>query len=56
MLPSMVQSTRLVSSCKQSEMGVIKVGSVTGPVIQTNGRLSFEDDLMSEDLLYCVSQ
>ena len=31
-------------------------GSVAGPVIQANGRLSFEDDLRSEGLLYCVSQ
>ena len=27
-----------------------------GSVIQANGRLSFEDDLRSGDLLYCASQ
>ena len=32
------------------------LGSVAGPVIQANGRLSFEDDLRSGGLLYCVSQ
>ena len=30
--------------------------SVAGPVIQANGRQSFEDDLRSGGLLYCVSQ
>ena len=34
----------------------IKLGSVAGPVIQANGRLSFEDGLRSGGLLYCVSQ
>ena len=29
-----------------------KLGSVAGPVIQTNGRMTFEDDLRSEGLLY----
>ena len=33
-----------------------ELGSVAGPVIQPNGRLSFEDDLRSRGLLYCVSQ
>ena len=32
-----------------------KLGSVTGFVIQANGRMSFKDDLRSEGLLYCVS-
>jgi hypothetical protein len=32
----------------------IKLGSVVGSVIQANGRLSFEDDLMSGGLLYLV--
>ena len=32
------------------------MGSVAGPVIQANGRLSFEDGLRSGGLLYCVSQ
>ena len=31
-------------------------GSVVGPVIQANGRLSFGDDLSSGGLFYCVSQ
>ena len=35
---------------------ISSVGSVAGPVIQANGRLSFEDDLMSGGLLYFVSQ
>jgi hypothetical protein len=30
--------------------------AVAGTVIQANGRLSFEDDLRSGGLLYCVSQ
>ena len=30
-----------------------KFGSVTGPVIQANGRMIFEDDLRSGGLLYC---
>ena len=29
------------------------LGSVAGPVIQANGRLSFEDDLRSGGLFYC---
>jgi hypothetical protein len=32
------------------------LGPVAGPVIQANERLSFEDDLRSGGLLYCVSQ
>ena len=35
---------------------LFELGSVAGPVIQANGRLSFEDDLRSGGLLYCVSQ
>ena len=34
----------------------VKLGSVAGPVIQANGRLSFEGDFRSGCLLYCVSQ
>ena len=34
----------------------LMLGSVAGPVIQVNGRLSYEDDLRSGGLLYCVSQ
>ena len=34
---------------------LVKLGSVAGPVIQANGRLSFEDNLRSGGLLYCVS-
>ena len=34
----------------------VKLGSVAGPVIQANGRLSFEDGLRSGGLLCCVSQ
>ena len=33
-----------------------KLWSVVGPVIQANGRLSFEDDLRSVGQLYCVSR
>ena len=33
---------------------ILKLGSVAGPVIQANGRLSFEDDLRSGGLLYHV--
>ena len=33
-----------------------KLGSVAGSVIQANGRLSFEDELRSGGLFYCVSQ
>ena len=34
----------------------IKMGSVAGPVIQANGRLTFEDDLRSGGLLYFTTQ
>ena len=34
----------------------IELGSVASPVIQANGRLSFEVELRSGGLLYCVSQ
>ena len=33
-----------------------KLGSDAGPVIQTNGRLTFEDDLISGGLLYFITQ
>ena len=32
-----------------------KLGSVAGPVIQANGRLTFEDDLRSGGLLCFIS-
>ena len=35
---------------------VPKLGSVAGPVIQANGRLTFEDDLRSGGLLYFTTQ
>ena len=34
----------------------MKLGPVASPVIQAYGKLSFEDDLRSGGLLYCVSQ
>ena len=34
----------------------IHILAVAGPVIQANGRLSFEDDLRCGGMLYCVSQ
>ena len=33
-----------------------KLGPVAGPVIQANGRLTFEDDLRSGGLLYFTAQ
>ena len=33
-----------------------ELGSVAGPVIQANGRLTFEDDLRSGGLLYFTTQ
>ena len=33
-----------------------KLGSVAGPVIQANGRLTFEDDLRSRGLLCFTTQ
>ena len=33
-----------------------KLGSVAGPVIQANGRLTFEDDLRTGGLLYFTTQ
>ena len=33
-----------------------ELGSVAGPVIQANGRLTFEDDLTSGGLLYFTTQ
>ena len=35
---------------------LLKLGSVAGPVIQANGRLTFEDDLRSGGLLYFTTQ
>ena len=32
-----------------------QLGSAASPVIQENGKLSFEDDLSSGGLIYCVS-
>ena len=46
-------------ACLKNQLKTIRcfeLGSVAGPVIQANGRLSFEDDLRSGGLLYCVSQ
>ena len=34
---------------------MVKLGSVAGPVIQANGRLTFEDDLRSGGLLCFIS-
>ena len=34
---------------------VLELGSVAGPVIQANGRLTFEDDLRSGGLLCFIS-
>ena len=34
----------------------MQLGSVAGPVIQANGRLTFEDDLRSGGLLYFTTQ
>ena len=34
------------------QKAAFRMGSVVGPVIQANGRLSFEDDLRSGGLLY----
>ena len=34
----------------------IQLESVAGPVIQANGRLTFEDDLRSGGLLYFTTQ
>ena len=34
----------------------LQLGSVAGPVIQANGRLTFEDDLRSGGLLYFTTQ
>ena len=35
-----------------ANQSISELGSVAGPVIQANGRLTFEDDLRSGDLLY----
>ena len=35
---------------------ICKLGSVAGPVIQANGRLTFEDDLRSGGLLCFTTQ
>ena len=39
-----------------SAIKFLKLGSVAGPVIQANGRLTFEDDLRSGGLLYFTTQ
>ena len=41
---------------KCQKNAVEELGSVVGPVIQANVRLSFDYDLSSGGLLYCVSQ
>ena len=43
-------------SCMEYNEKNNKLGSVAGPVIQANGRLTFEDDLTSGDLLYFTTQ
>ena len=59
--------TKIVAKCKinlsRKNMGIgnkliqsFKLGSVAGPVIQANGRLTFEDDLRSGGLLYFTTQ
>ena len=40
---------------KSANFGLSKLGSVAGPVIQANGRLTFEDDLRSGGLLCFIS-
>ena len=40
---------KLVLALKSTQLG-----SVSGPVIQANGRLTFEDDLRSGGLLYFI--
>ena len=42
-------------ACKMI-LKMIELGSVTGPVLQANGRLTFEDDLRSGSLLYFTTQ
>ena len=37
-------------------LNIEKLESVPGPVIQVNGRLTFEDDLRSGGLLYFTTQ
>ena len=49
-------SEQRLSSNRPALYDSLKLGSVAGPVIQANGRLSFEDDLRCGCLLYCVSQ
>ena len=46
----------LASKVKFRAHFVDELGTVGGPVIQANGRLSFEDNLISGGLLDCVSQ
>ena len=36
-------------------MDYVRHGKIQGPVIQANGRLTFEDDLRSGGLLYFIS-
>ena len=50
-------TTKAWWSQKNFEVGFqLTLGSVAGPVIQANGRLSFEDDLSSGGLLYFTTQ
>ena len=54
-LKSLVPYTFGVSN-KVVIYGLPQLGSVAGPVIHANGRLTFEDDLRSGGLLYFTTQ
>ena len=44
-----------VSVCFPASNEIFLLGSVAGPVIKANEKLSFEDDLRFGGLLFCVS-
>ena len=53
--PSRPSSSNKMVSVGMQIISAVELGSVLGPLIQANGRLSFEDDLRSGVLLYCAS-
>ena len=53
---SLTKTTQIVYITVVRRSKNAKLGSVAGPVIQANGKLTFEDDLRSGGLLYFTSQ
>ena len=52
----MVLNFQKVIKRLEYQIRIQSLGSVAGPVIQANGRLTFEDDVRSGGLLYFTTQ